>query len=167
MPLPEPQEVKRQPLEIRRLPKNRPARQSHRPPFLRSRAQVPQKPVLNHAAIGPCSRAPSSGRIRGSRPACPAAVATCLQNLTLGSGGTESFRARLRFQVSVRSVFVSVRIRMKKIGRSHQSFFRICAIDKRSPRHGRVLEHLGTYDPRVQRHRRASPARRPIASTIG
>jgi small subunit ribosomal protein S16 len=45
---------------------------------------------------------------------------------------------------------VSVRIRMKKIGRSHQSFFRICAIDKRSPRHGRVLEHLGTYDPRVK-----------------
>ena len=45
---------------------------------------------------------------------------------------------------------MSVRIRMKKIGRSHQSFFRICAIDKRSPRHGRVLEHLGTYDPRVK-----------------
>jgi small subunit ribosomal protein S16 len=39
---------------------------------------------------------------------------------------------------------------MKKMGRSHQSFFRICAIDKRSPRHGRVLEHLGTYDPRVK-----------------
>jgi small subunit ribosomal protein S16 len=39
---------------------------------------------------------------------------------------------------------------MKKIGRSHQSFFRICAIDKRSPRHGRVLEQLGTYDPRVK-----------------
>jgi small subunit ribosomal protein S16 len=39
---------------------------------------------------------------------------------------------------------------MKKIGRSHQAFFRICAIDKRSPRHGRVLEQLGTYDPRVK-----------------
>jgi small subunit ribosomal protein S16 len=38
---------------------------------------------------------------------------------------------------------------MKKMGRSHQSFFRICAIDKRSPRGGRVLEELGTYDPRV------------------
>ena len=45
---------------------------------------------------------------------------------------------------------MSVRIRMKKIGRSHQAFFRICAIDKRSPRHGRVLEQLGTYDPRVK-----------------
>jgi small subunit ribosomal protein S16 len=45
---------------------------------------------------------------------------------------------------------VSVRIRMKKLGRSHQAFFRICAVDKRAPRDGRVLEELGTYDPRVQ-----------------
>jgi small subunit ribosomal protein S16 len=45
---------------------------------------------------------------------------------------------------------VSVRIRMKKMGRSHQPFFRICAIDKRSPRHGRVLEELGTYNPLVK-----------------
>ncbi|MCC7474579.1 MAG: 30S ribosomal protein S16 [Pirellulales bacterium] len=39
---------------------------------------------------------------------------------------------------------------MKKMGRSHQAFFRICATDKRAPRDGRVLEELGTYDPRVQ-----------------
>ncbi|HEX4414700.1 MAG TPA: 30S ribosomal protein S16 [Lacipirellulaceae bacterium] len=39
---------------------------------------------------------------------------------------------------------------MKKMGRSHQSFFRICAIDKRAPRGGRVLEELGTYDPRIK-----------------
>jgi small subunit ribosomal protein S16 len=38
---------------------------------------------------------------------------------------------------------------MKKLGRSHQAFFRICAVDKRAPRDGRVLEELGTYDPRV------------------
>jgi small subunit ribosomal protein S16 len=38
---------------------------------------------------------------------------------------------------------------MKKLGRSHQPFFRICAVDKHSPRDGRVLEELGTYDPRV------------------
>jgi len=44
---------------------------------------------------------------------------------------------------------VSVRIRMKKMGRSHCPFFRICAVDKRAPRDGRVLEELGTYDPRV------------------
>jgi small subunit ribosomal protein S16 len=39
---------------------------------------------------------------------------------------------------------------MKKMGRSHQPFFRICAVDKHRPRDGRVLEELGTYDPRVQ-----------------
>jgi len=44
---------------------------------------------------------------------------------------------------------VAVCIRMKKMGRSHQAFFRICAVDRRAPRDGRVIEELGTYDPRV------------------
>lgn len=42
---------------------------------------------------------------------------------------------------------MAVRIRMKKMGRAHRPFFRICAMDKRSPRDGRVIENLGTYDP--------------------
>ena len=45
---------------------------------------------------------------------------------------------------------MAVVIRMKKMGRSHQSFFRVCAMDKRQPRHGRPLEELGTYDPLVK-----------------
>jgi len=44
---------------------------------------------------------------------------------------------------------VSVRIRMKKLGRRHRPFYRICAMDTRTPRDGRVLEELGTYDPMV------------------
>jgi small subunit ribosomal protein S16 len=44
---------------------------------------------------------------------------------------------------------VSVRIRMKQLGRKHRPFFRICAMDIRRPRNGRVLEELGTYDPMV------------------
>ena len=44
---------------------------------------------------------------------------------------------------------MSVRIRMKKFGRKHQPYFRICAMDIRKPRDGRVLEELGTYDPLV------------------
>ncbi len=44
---------------------------------------------------------------------------------------------------------MAVRIRMKKMGRAHRHFFRICAIDKRSPRDGRVLEELGTYNPQI------------------
>jgi len=42
---------------------------------------------------------------------------------------------------------MAVRIRMKKLGRTHRPYFRICAMDKRSPRDGRVIEELGTYDP--------------------
>ena len=44
---------------------------------------------------------------------------------------------------------MAVCIRMKKMGRAHRAFFRICATDKRAPRDGRVLEELGTYDPSV------------------
>jgi len=38
---------------------------------------------------------------------------------------------------------------MKKLGRKHRPFFRICAVDSRSPRDGRVLEEIGTYDPMI------------------
>ena len=38
---------------------------------------------------------------------------------------------------------------MKKMGRTHRPFFRICAVDSRAPRDGRVIEQLGTYDPSV------------------
>lgn len=44
---------------------------------------------------------------------------------------------------------MAVRIRMKRMGRRHRPFFRICATDARRPRDGRVLEVLGTYDPMV------------------
>ncbi|MBI1904214.1 MAG: 30S ribosomal protein S16 [Planctomycetia bacterium] len=44
---------------------------------------------------------------------------------------------------------MAVRIRMKRIGRKHRPFFRICATDSRAPRDGRVIETLGTYDPLV------------------
>lgn len=44
---------------------------------------------------------------------------------------------------------MAVRIRMRKQGRRHRSFFRVCAVDSRRPRDGRVLEELGTYDPMV------------------
>ena len=44
---------------------------------------------------------------------------------------------------------MSVRIRMKKMGRKHRPFYRICAMELKVPRGGRVLEELGTYDPMV------------------
>ncbi len=33
------------------------------------------------------------------------------------------------------------------MGRTHRPFFRVCAMDQRSPRDGRVIEELGYYDP--------------------
>jgi small subunit ribosomal protein S16 len=39
---------------------------------------------------------------------------------------------------------------MKKFGRRHRPFFRICAMDTRTPRDGKVIEELGYYDPMVK-----------------
>src|SRR5437773_710013 len=44
---------------------------------------------------------------------------------------------------------MAVRIRMKRMGRKHRPYFRICATDSRNPRDGRVIEELGTYDPLI------------------
>jgi small subunit ribosomal protein S16 len=38
---------------------------------------------------------------------------------------------------------------MKMMGRKHRAYFRICATDSRAPRDGRVIEELGTYDPKI------------------
>lgn len=42
---------------------------------------------------------------------------------------------------------MAVKIRMTRMGRRHRPFFRINAVDARTPRDGRILEKLGHYDP--------------------
>jgi small subunit ribosomal protein S16 len=42
-----------------------------------------------------------------------------------------------------------VRIRLRRIGLRHQPSYRIMAADKESPRDGRFLEILGSYNPRT------------------
>jgi small subunit ribosomal protein S16 len=42
---------------------------------------------------------------------------------------------------------MAVKIRLKRMGRSHLAYYRLGAMDIRSPRDGRMLEELGTYDP--------------------
>ncbi|MBN2446137.1 MAG: 30S ribosomal protein S16 [Phycisphaerae bacterium] len=42
---------------------------------------------------------------------------------------------------------MAVKLRLKRLGRTHKPFYRLNAIDSRSPRDGRVLEELGHYDP--------------------
>jgi small subunit ribosomal protein S16 len=39
---------------------------------------------------------------------------------------------------------------MKKMGRKHQPFFRVVAVDQRAARDGRVIEYLGHYDPMLK-----------------
>ncbi len=38
-------------------------------------------------------------------------------------------------------------LRLKRMGRRHRPFYRINAMDRRSPRDGRVIEKIGWYDP--------------------
>jgi len=42
---------------------------------------------------------------------------------------------------------MSVKLRLKRMGRKNRAFYRLSAIDSRSPRDGRVVEELGHYDP--------------------
>ena len=44
-------------------------------------------------------------------------------------------------------LFLAVHIRLRRIGAKKQAHFRIVAADSRSPRDGRFLERLGTYNP--------------------
>lgn len=42
---------------------------------------------------------------------------------------------------------MAVKIRLKRMGAKKHPFYRIVAADSRSPRDGRFIEQLGTYDP--------------------
>ena len=45
---------------------------------------------------------------------------------------------------------MAVKLRFRRMGRKNHSFFRLNAIDSRSPRDGRVIEELGFYDPHLK-----------------
>src|SRR5690554_4120827 len=45
---------------------------------------------------------------------------------------------------------MAVKLRLKRFGRKNHSFFRLNAVDSRSPRDGRVIEQLGYYDPHLK-----------------
>jgi small subunit ribosomal protein S16 len=44
---------------------------------------------------------------------------------------------------------VAVRIRMKKMGRKHRPFYRVCVMDSRVHRDGKAIEEVGWYDTSV------------------
>jgi len=43
-----------------------------------------------------------------------------------------------------------VRIRLRRMGSKKAPFYRIVVADKRSPRDGRFIESIGTYNPHTQ-----------------
>ena len=42
---------------------------------------------------------------------------------------------------------MAVKLRLKRMGSKQKPFYRVVAADSRSPRDGRFLETVGTYDP--------------------
>ena len=42
---------------------------------------------------------------------------------------------------------MAVKLRLKRMGSKQRPFYRIVAADARSPRDGRFIETVGTYDP--------------------
>ena len=42
---------------------------------------------------------------------------------------------------------MAVKIRLRRMGQKKAPFYRIVVADSRSPRDGRFIEEIGTYDP--------------------
>ena len=42
---------------------------------------------------------------------------------------------------------MAVKIRLRRMGQKKHPFYRIVVADSRSPRDGRFIEEIGTYDP--------------------
>ena len=42
---------------------------------------------------------------------------------------------------------MAVKIRLRKLGHTHNAFYRVIVSDSRTPRDGRFIEELGTYNP--------------------
>ncbi len=40
-----------------------------------------------------------------------------------------------------------VKIRLRRMGANKKPFYRVVVADSRSPRDGRIIEEIGTYDP--------------------
>lgn len=43
-----------------------------------------------------------------------------------------------------------VKLRLMRVGKKKQPAYRVVAADSRSPRNGRFIEIVGTYDPRLE-----------------
>ena len=65
---------------------------------------------------------------------------------------------------------MSVRLRMKRMGRKNRPFYRLYASDSRAPRDGSTLELLGHYDPlstKVEEQVKLNPERIKYWISVG
>ena len=45
---------------------------------------------------------------------------------------------------------MSIKIRLTRVGSKKNPYYRIIVTDSRSPRDGRFIENIGTYDPKTE-----------------
>ena len=45
---------------------------------------------------------------------------------------------------------MSVKIRLSRVGSKKKPYYRVVVTDSRSPRDGRFIENIGTYDPKTE-----------------
>ena len=45
---------------------------------------------------------------------------------------------------------MAVKIRLKRMGAKKAPFYRVIVADSRSPRDGKIIEQIGTYDPMTE-----------------
>ena len=45
---------------------------------------------------------------------------------------------------------MAVKIRLKRMGAKKRPFYRVVIADSRSPRDGKIIEQIGTYDPMTE-----------------
>ena len=81
-----------------------------------------------------------NGNFSGKQPAGEMVLGSCAAAIHCKAG---------KKLVPTEIATVAVAIRMKRMGRKNRAYYRICATDRRSPRDGRVIEELGTYDTSV------------------
>ena len=58
---------------------------------------------------------------------------------------------------------MSVKLRLKRMGRRHRPFYRIAVMDAKTPRGGKTVEIIGHYDPLVEDPARATALKKERA----
>jgi small subunit ribosomal protein S16 len=80
--------------------------------------------------------------------ACKPPLRGLLSALFLGKAVRLTAAIGLSRPTSYKDFIMAVKIRMKRVGAKNAPVFRIVVADGRSPRDGKFIEELGTYQPR-------------------